>query len=93
MRNTKHPNFILGLFSLLLFFIGIGLNANNYASGFYVLVAGLILAGVHWIWSIIDVFTHQNLKSQSRVLWGILVVGIPVAGGLLYYAMSKTVRM
>jgi hypothetical protein len=93
MRNTKHPNFILGLFSLLLLFIGIGLTANSYASGQYVLIAGVILGGIHWIWSIIDVFSHQNKRSQSRILWAILVIVVPPVGGLLYYAMSKTVRM
>jgi hypothetical protein len=94
MINTKHPNFILGLVSLLLLIIGgVGLKGNGFTSAEYVLIGGFILGGIHWIWAIIDVFTHQQLRSQSRVLWAILVIAIPPIGGLLYYAMSKTVRM
>ena len=93
MRNTKHPNFILGIFTLILLFIGIGLKANGYRSGDYVLIGGIALGAIHWIWSITDVFRHQHTNSQSRVLWQILVIVIPPVGGLLYYAMSKTVRM
>ncbi len=95
MKNTKHPNFFLGLFSLLLIFIGIGMRANGYQNGDYVLVFSFALSGIHWIWSIIDVFKdfRVNSGSENRILWIILVVVLPVVGGTFYYAMSKTVRM
>jgi hypothetical protein len=95
MRNVKHPNFILGLVSLLLIFIGVGMRANNYDSGDYVLVFSFFLAGINWIWSLIDVFKdfRVNSGSENRLIWIILVVVLPVIGGLLYYAMSKTVRI
>jgi hypothetical protein len=95
IKNTKHPNFFLGLFSLLLIFIGIGMRANGYQNGDYVLVFSFALSGIHWIWSIIDVFKdfRVNSGSENRILWIILVVVLPVVGGTFYYALSKTVRM
>ncbi|MGZ3911261.1 MAG: PLDc N-terminal domain-containing protein, partial [Flavisolibacter sp.] len=90
MKNTRHPNFILGLFSLLLIFVGVGMRANGYQSGDYVLLFSFLLAGIHWIWSIIDVFRdfRVNSSSENRVLWIILVVVLPLVGGTFYYMMS-----
>jgi hypothetical protein len=93
MKQYTHPNFILGLVSLLLLFVGVGAYRSGSSSGTWIWYVAIAMGAVHWIWSIIDVFRHQNLASQSRVLWGILVIAIPPIGGLLYYAMSKTVRM
>ena len=93
MKRASHPNFILGIVSLLLIFLGIGFKANGYRLGDYILISAVILGGVHWIWSIVDVFRHQTSKSQSRVFWVILVIVLPPVGGLLYYVMSKTMRM
>ncbi|MDB5251012.1 MAG: hypothetical protein JWP27_181 [Flaviaesturariibacter sp.] len=93
MKQTTHPNFILGLVSLALLIIGALMYKGQHHYADYVLLASLALGGIHWIWSIIDVFRHQNNASQSRVLWVILVVVVPPLGGLMYYAMSKTVRM
>jgi hypothetical protein len=93
MKQTTHPNFILGLVSIILLFIGVGLYRSGNSAGFWVWVIAAVLGGIHWIWSIIDVFRQQGIRSQSRVLWGILVVAIPAVGSMLYYMMSKTVRM
>lgn len=95
MRNVKNPNFILGIISLLLIFIGVGMRANGYNSGDYVLIFSFLLAGINWIWSIIDVFKdfRVNSSSENRLLWIILVIVLPVIGGTFYYAMSKTVRI
>jgi hypothetical protein len=93
MKQTTHPNFILGLVSLVLLIIGALLRRGAHEYGDYVLMASIALGAIHWIWSIIDVFRHQNNASQSRVLWAIVVIVVPPLGGLMYYAMSKTVRM
>ena len=93
MKRTSHPNFILGAISLLLLFVGIGFKVNGYRFGDYIWIAATIMGGIHWIWSIIDAFKHQTAGSQSRVFWIILIIVIPPVGGLLYYAMSKTMRM
>jgi hypothetical protein len=95
MKGTRHPNLILGLISFLLLFVGVGMRANGYQSGIYVLAAALFLGVIHWLWSIIDVFRDYrvNSGSENRIIWVILVVIIPPLGGILYYSMSKTVRM
>ena len=93
MKQTTHPNFVLGIISLVLLFVGIGMKFYGYRSGDYVLIATAVLGGIHWLWSIFDVFKHQTAASQSRIFWIILVVIIPPVGGLLYYGFSKTVRM
>ena len=94
MKQTTHPNFIIGIISLILLIIGaVLLRRPDHTLATYILIAAVALGAIHWIWAIIDVFRQQNLASQSRVLWGILVIAIPPIGGILYYAMSKTVRM
>jgi len=95
MKNRRHPNLILGIISFVLLFFGIGMKANGIRTGDYVLGTSLVLGVIHWIWSIIDVFKNYRVHSASenRILWIILVVVLPPVGGILYYAMSKTVRM
>ncbi|RYZ22118.1 MAG: hypothetical protein EOO16_10250 [Chitinophagaceae bacterium] len=92
-KQTMHPNFILGIISFIMLFIGIALYRSGSSTGFWLWVIASALGGIHWIWGIIDVFRNQSIRSQSRVLWGILVVAIPAVGSMLYYMMSKTVRM
>lgn len=95
MRSRRHPNFILGLVAYLFVFIGIGLRANGYREGDYVLGFSFLLGMIHWIWSIVDVLRNykMNSASENRILWVIFVIVMPPIGGLLYYAMSKTIRM
>jgi hypothetical protein len=93
MRNKTHPNLILGIVSLILMLVGIAFKANGYRGGDFILIGSILIGAIHWIWSIIDVFKNQPKESQSRVLWIILVIIIPPIGGILYYTMSKTVRM
>lgn len=93
MKQTTHPNFILGIISILLLFIGIGLKFYSYRSGDAVLIGATVLGGIHWIWSIIDVFRHQTSMSQSRKFWIILVIIVPAVGSMCYYMFSKTMRM
>lgn len=94
MKSTWHPNFILGLFSLLVIFVGIGLQANGYASGDYVILGALGLGGIHWIWSIVDVLRdyHTNNDSEDRSIVWVIVAVIPV-GGILYYALGRRVTV
>jgi hypothetical protein len=95
MQNKRHPNFILGIVAYVFLFIGIGLRANGYQAGDYVIGFSALLGAIHWIWSIIDVLKNYrvNSASENRIIWVILVIIIPPVGGLLYYAMSKTVRI
>jgi hypothetical protein len=93
IKRTTHPNFILGISSLIVMLVGIGMKANGYRIGDMLLILTVALGGIHWIWSIIDVVRHQPNTSQSKVFWLILVILIPPVGGLIYYAFSRTVRM
>ena len=89
----KHPNFIVGLLSYLLFLIGIILQAYNSVAGMQLIMVAIILGGLHWVGSIIDVCTDSELKSdeKSRFLWFAVVIMIPPVAGMLYYMMPRKV--
>ncbi|RYY95566.1 MAG: hypothetical protein EOO11_15540 [Chitinophagaceae bacterium] len=92
-KQTQHPNFILGIVSIILFLFGLGLYRSGSYTGNILWYIASGLGAIHWIWGIVDVFRQQNLASQSRVFWSILVVAIPGLGSMLYYMNSKTMRM
>jgi hypothetical protein len=91
MNYTRHPNFILGLVSFVLLFAGIGLRANGYDGGTYVLGAAILLGAIHWIWSITDVLKDYRVNSpkENNIIWVIAVIILPPIGGLLYYGLGK----
>jgi hypothetical protein len=85
MKNLRHPNVILAFISIIIFFVGVGLYANGYNAAYYVVIFGLVLGAIHWIWSIIDVSKTKTLTGSQKNLWFILVLIVPGAGSLLYY--------
>ncbi|HEX6334648.1 MAG TPA: PLDc N-terminal domain-containing protein [Flavisolibacter sp.] len=89
MKSTRHPNFILAIISAVVLFFGIGLRANGYQGGDYVIAAGALLAGVHWIWAIIDVIGRKEFKTYQRMFWMIAVIAVPVFGAMLFYTMHQ----
>ena len=96
MKKTSHPNFILGIISLVLMFVGLGLRANGYRGGDAVFMGAIALGAVHWIWSIIDVlkdYRTNNARENRNIIWVILVIIVPPVGGLLYYASGRGIRM
>ena len=96
MHDIKHPNFILGIVTFILLIVGVGILANGYAAGDYVIGSSILLGAIHWIWSIVDVikdFRTDTRSENNRIIWVILVILIPPVGGILYYAMSKNMRM
>ena len=66
MKNTRHPNFILGVVTSLLVLIGIGLKANSYREGNYVLIGSTVLGAIHWIWGIFDVLGRADMKPFQK---------------------------
>lgn len=85
----KHPNFILGLISYLLLFIGVVVLAGNITLGRQLLFSSLIIGTIHYIGSIIDVSTDSNLKGQqSLYFWLAIVIMIPPMAGMFYYMID-----
>lgn len=89
MKNLRHPNFILAIVSTIFLFLGIGFQANGYAAGEYILIAGLALAGIHWVWAIIDVSKRNDLRAFQKRFWLIIVVAVPVFGGMVFYGLHQ----
>ena len=88
-KNMKHPSFIIGAISFVLFLLGIILRGNGYVAGDKVILTAIILGAVHWIWSIVDVVTGYDLNPASKSFWLILVMLIPPLGGMIYYMMRR----
>lgn len=85
----KHPSFIIGLLSFVLFLLGIVLRANSYVQGDWVILSSVALGAIHWIWSIVDVIKGYDLKPDSKIFWLIIVMLIPPLGGMIYYMMRR----
>lgn len=89
MKNLRHPNFILSIVSAIVLFIGIGSKANGYASGDFILIAGALLAGIHWIWAIVDVINRHDMRPYQKRFWLIAVVAVPVFGAMVFYGLHQ----
>ena len=89
MNNTKHPSFILGIISIIVLAFGIGMKANGYRSGDYVVLGSVVLAGIHWIWSVIEVAGRTDLKPFQKRFWLIAVIAAPVFGGMLFHILHQ----
>ena len=91
MKNdTSHPAFIIGAASYLVLLIGVVLKGNTIHWAYYVILSAFILGGIHWVWSIVDVFTNEDLKgTPSRPLWILVVIILAPLGGMLYYALKR----
>jgi len=89
MKNLRHPSFILAIISIVVTFVGIGMKAYGYRGGDYTLIAAVVLGGIHWIWTIVDVAGKNDMKPFQRRFWLIAVVAAPVLGGLLFYTLHQ----
>ena len=71
--------------------VGIILRANGNQGGDYVLGAGALLAGIHWIWAIIDVINRDgtDLKAFQKRFWLIVVITVPVLGAMVFYGLHQ----
>ena len=88
-KNIRHPSFIIGAMSFVLFILGIVLRANNFVPGDKIILSAIVLGAIHWIWSLIDVITGYDLNSDSKSFWLIMVMLIPPLGGMIYYMMKR----
>ena len=90
MKNMRHPNFILAIVSIVIMFIGIGLKANGYRAGDYVLIGAVAVGAIHYVWSIIDVANRTDMKAFQKRFWLLAVIAIPAFGSLIFYIMHQT---
>ena len=87
--NMKHPNFILGLISYILFLIGIIMVSTGYEVGKAVVFAAVIMGALQWVGSLVDVSRDPALNDQhSRYFWFAIVLMIPPLAGMLYYMVD-----
>lgn len=89
MKNLRHPNFFLAIISAIFLFMGIGFRANGYAAGDTILLIGTLLAGVHWIWAIIDVISRHDMRPFQKRFWMIVVIAVPVFGAMVFYGLHQ----
>lgn len=89
MKNMKHPAFWLGIITIILVLIGVGFKSNGYSSSYYIWIAASVIGGIHWIWTIIEVIGRDDMKAFQKRFWLILVVAIPVLGGMLFHVLHQ----
>ena len=90
-RNTKHPNFIIGVLSYILLLVGVVSNSDDFVAGKYLILIAVLFGGIHWVGSIISVWTDPHLKneSDSRYFWLAIVIMIPPIAGMIYYVVKQ----
>jgi hypothetical protein len=88
MKNLTRPAFILAMTGTALILAGLAA-MPQYEFGRYIMYSGFLLAGIFWIWAIIDVANAHDLKSFQKMFWLIVTVSVPVMGGLLFYIMHQ----
>lgn len=89
MKNLRHPNFILAIISGIVLLFGVGMRSNGYTSGDYVIGIGSVLAGIHWIWAVIDVIGRHDMRPYQKRFWLIVVITVPVFGGMVFYGLHN----
>lgn len=84
MKRNRQLSLILAMLVILVFFAGMFMISQNFANGRYVVYAGMILGGLYWIWTIIMVISTDDLKRYQKTFWLIIVITLPLFGGLIY---------
>lgn len=90
MANTRHPNFLFALLSIVVAGIALGFRTNRYhAIGDSLLIVAGVMGIITWVWGIISVQRAQSLEGTQRMFWRIIVVAIPFFGAMLYYLLHS----
>ena len=88
-RNTTHPNFLLGIAGYILLLVGVVVLATLGTGGKVLIGTAFGAIGVHWIRSLVDVWTDTELKGdESRYFWLAIVIMVPPLAGMLYYLVE-----
>lgn len=90
-RRIIHPNFIIGLVSYILLLLGIMLHSDGYEAGYALIISAVLLGGIHWIGSIIDVSRDPLRKDEESTwyFWMAIVIMVPPIAGMLYYMINN----
>lgn len=88
MKNMNHPAFILAILGTLLIIIGL-ISMTYFMIGIWLLYVGFLLAGIFWVWSVLDIAAAKHLRFYQKMFWLIIAISVPVMGGLLYFVLHQ----
>jgi hypothetical protein len=87
MKPITRFNIVLGVISIILVVVGSVL-VGKTPNGNYILYAGFLAGTIFSLTSIIDVAMSRTVRSSRKIVWLIMVICVPVVGGLLYYVIE-----
>ena len=90
-RRIVHPNFIIGLVSYVTLLVGVLLHSDGFEAGYSLIVGAVVLGGLHWIGSIIDVSRDPARKEEDSIwyFWMAVVIMVPPIAGMMYYMFNN----
>jgi hypothetical protein len=89
MANAGKAPLSLGIISFLVLFLGLALKSVEYKYSNYFIFGSFLLGGIFWIWSIISLAATNNLKPYQKTFWLIIVIAVPLFGGLIYQIVQQ----
>jgi hypothetical protein len=55
---------------------------------FFIIMIGLA-STILWIWAIIDLVRNENLDSNAKIIWVIVIVIFPFVGSIVYLVAGR----
>ena len=62
-----------------------------FGLGAFALVLAL-LAGLFWLWMLIDALTNASLDPTMKIVWAVLIFFLPFLGALAYLLVGRKPR-
>lgn len=81
----------MGLISYLALLTGVIMFANDIEAGKSLIVGSILLGGLHWLVSVVNVSRDQLMKKNQGLwyFWFATVLIIPPMGGMIYYMVNN----
>lgn len=89
MKNIKHPAFLTGILTVLFIIFAVATKSYGYRIGSYLFIAAALLAGITWVWGVIDVVSRADMKPFQKRFWLIVVVAVPFMGAMIFYILHQ----
>jgi uncharacterized membrane protein len=67
------------------------LSAGSFV-GFWVVGIIAIVAGLFWLWMLVDVLTNEALDSTMKLFWALVIFFLNFLGALIYYFVGRKSR-